>query len=71
LTKLWAFENRHFVLVIYVSRVHTAVGKSNINNLPAPTDLTTQKSAPLVLGGIAVELETTEPIFEKCPHLRD
>jgi hypothetical protein len=31
----------------------------------------TQKSAPLVLFGIALELEPTEPIFEKCPHLRD
>ena len=61
------------------------IGKSNTNNLPAPTDLTenpygkktlvfkdaTQKSAPLVLCGIAVELEPTEPIFEKCPHLRE
>jgi hypothetical protein len=61
------------------------IGKSNTNNLPAHTDLTenpdgkkklvfkdaTQKSAPLVLGGIEVELEPTEPIFEKCPHLRD
>ena len=49
------------------------IGKSNTNNLSAPTDLTenpygkkklffkdaTQKSAPLVLGGIAVELEPT------------
>ena len=23
------------------------------------------------LGGIAVELEPREPIFEKCPHLRE
>jgi hypothetical protein len=28
-----------------------------------------QKSAPLVVGGIAIELQPTEPIFEKCPHL--
>ena len=55
------------------------IGKSNTNNLPAPTDLTenpygkkklcfkdaTQKSASLVLGWIVVELEPTEPIFEK------
>ena len=61
------------------------IGKSNTNNLPAPTYLTknpygekklfyndaTQKSAPLIPWGIAVELEPTEPIFEKCPHLRD
>jgi hypothetical protein len=36
----------------------------------------TQKSARLVLlvelvGGIAIELEPREPIFEKCPHLRE
>ena len=61
------------------------IGKSNTNNLPVATDLTmnpygekklffndaTQKSAPLVLCGITVELEPTEPIFEKCPHLRE
>jgi hypothetical protein len=61
------------------------IGKSNTNNLPAPTDVTknpygkkklffkdaTQKSATLVLCGIAVELEPTWPIFEKCPHLRE
>ena len=61
------------------------IGKSNTNNLPAPTDLTenpygkkkfffkdaTQKSAPLVVSGIAIELQPTEPIFEKCPHLRE
>jgi hypothetical protein len=61
------------------------IGKSNTNNLPAPTDLTgnpngkknfflkmqLKKSAPLVLGGIVVDLEPTEPIIEKCPHLRD
>jgi hypothetical protein len=61
------------------------MGKSNTNNLPAPTDLTenpyvkktlffkvvTQKSAPLVPWIIAVELEPTEPIFGKCSHLRE
>jgi hypothetical protein len=61
------------------------IGKSNTNNLPAPTDLTenpygekklffkdaTQKSARVVLCGIAVELVPREPIFEKCPHLRE
>ena len=55
------------------------IGKSNTNNLPAPTDLTenphrekklfcrdaTRKSASVVLGGIAVELEPRRPIFEK------
>jgi hypothetical protein len=61
------------------------IGKSNTNNLPAPTDLTenpygkkklffndaTQKSAPLVRCGILIRTEPTEQIFEKCPHLRD
>jgi hypothetical protein len=63
------------------------IGKSNTNNLPAPTDLTenhymygkknpffkdaTQKSARVVPGGFAVELEPREPIFGKCPHLRE
>jgi hypothetical protein len=62
------------------------IGKSNTNNLPAPTDLTknpyvkkklffykdaTQKSARVVVGGIVIELRPREPIFEKCPHLRE
>jgi hypothetical protein len=61
------------------------IGKSNTNNLPAPTDLTenpygkkklfvndaTQKSATLVRCGIAKETVPTGPIFEKCPHLRE
>jgi hypothetical protein len=60
------------------------IGKSNTNNLPAPTDLTknpyekkklvfkdaTQKSARVVLYicGNTLELEPREPIFEKCPE---
>jgi hypothetical protein len=61
------------------------IGKSDTNNLPAPTDLTenpygkkqlffkdaTQKSASVVLGGIEIELVPRSPIFEKCPHLRE
>ena len=60
------------------------IGKSNTNNLPAPTDLTdnpyeknvflkdaTQKSASVVAPGIAVEVQPRRPIFEKCPHLRE
>ena len=61
------------------------IGKSNTNNLPAPTDLTensygkknlffkdaTQKSATLVPRGIEIEVVPTWPIFEKCPHLRE
>ena len=31
----------------------------------------TQKSASMVLSGIAIELEPWSPIFEKCPHLRE
>ena len=60
-------------------------GKSNTNNLPAPTDLTenpygkktlffkdaTQKSASVVEPGIAVEFQPRRPIFEKCSHLRE
>jgi hypothetical protein len=63
----------------------SCIGKSNTNNLPAPTDLTenpygkknvffkdaTQKSARVVVGGIEIELQPREPIFEKCPHLRE
>jgi hypothetical protein len=61
------------------------IGKSNTNNLPAPTDITedpygkkklvfkdaTQKSASMVPWGILIELEPWRPIFEKCPHLRE
>jgi hypothetical protein len=61
------------------------IGKSNTNNLPAPTDLTenpygkkklffkdaTQKSARVVERRIVIEFQPREPIFEKCPHLRE
>ena len=61
------------------------IGKSNTNNLPAPTDLTenpylkknlffndaTQKSASVVLWGIEIELVPRRPIFEQCSHLRE
>ena len=61
------------------------IGKSNTNNLPAPTDLTenpylkkklffkdaTQKSASMVRCGIAIESVPWRPIFEKCSHLRE
>jgi hypothetical protein len=62
------------------------IGKSNTNNLPTPTDLTenpygkkkkrffndaTQKSARVVQWGITIEFVPREPIFEKCPHLRE
>jgi hypothetical protein len=62
-----------------------SIGKSNTNNLPAPTELTenlygkkklffkdaTQKSASMVVSGIAIELQPWSPIFEKCSHLRE
>ena len=61
------------------------IGTSNTNNLPAPTDMTenpygekklsfedaTQKSARVVPRGIAIEVVPREPIFKKCPHLRE
>ena len=61
------------------------IGKSNTNNLLAPTDVTenlyrkknlvfkdaTQKSASMVLCGIPIELVPWSPIFEKCSHLRE
>jgi hypothetical protein len=64
LTKLWAFENRHFVWGLEPG----CIGKSNTYNLPAPTDLTenphgkkklffkdaTQKTATMVERGIAM-----------------
>jgi hypothetical protein len=54
------------------------IGKSNTNNLPAPTDLSenpygekiffcfgvSQKSASVVLGEIVTELVPRSPIFE-------
>jgi hypothetical protein len=56
-----------------------ALGKSNTNNLPAPTNLTenpygkkkrffedvTQNSASMVAPGIAIEVQPWSPIFEK------
>jgi hypothetical protein len=62
------------------------IGKSDTDNLPAPTDLSenpygrkpffsrfgvSQKSASVVLGGITVELEPRKPIFEKYFYLRE
>jgi hypothetical protein len=61
------------------------IGKSNANNLPAPTDLTenpygkkklffkdaTQKSVSMVAPGIAINVQPWSPIFEKFPHLRE
>ena len=31
----------------------------------------TQKSARVVVGGITIEFQPREPIFEKCSHLRE
>jgi hypothetical protein len=63
------------------------IGKFNTDNLQAPIDLpenpygkktffffikdATQKLAPLVPRGIGIKMVPTEPIFEKCPHLRE
>jgi hypothetical protein len=61
------------------------IGKSNTNNLPAPTNLTenpygkkklflkdaTQKSVTMVQLGIAIDFVPSWPNFEKCPHLRE
>ena len=59
------------------------IGKSDTNNLPAPTDLTeypygeiffndaTHKSASMVAPEIAVEVQPWTPIFGKCSHLRE
>ena len=61
------------------------IGISNTHNLPGPTDVTenpykekthffkdaTQKSASMVLCGIAIELVPWSPIFGKCSHLRE
>jgi hypothetical protein len=59
------------------------MGKSNTNNLPAPTDLTknpygeknfffndaTQNSARVVPRGIEIKMVPREPIFEKCSRI--
>jgi hypothetical protein len=61
------------------------IGKSNTNNLPARTDLTenpygkkklffndaTQTSATMVVGGIAVELQPSWPIFSTGIRFRN
>jgi hypothetical protein len=61
------------------------IGKSNTNNLLAPTDLTenpygkkklifkdaTQKSASVFEPEIAVDFQPRRPIFENCSHLRE
>jgi hypothetical protein len=61
------------------------MGKSNTNNLPAPTDLTENpykrkntfferyNSKIGLRGSIwdCLALEPRRPIFEKCPHLRE
>jgi len=61
------------------------MGKSNTNNLPAPTDLienpygkkklfykdATQKSGSMVPRGISMKVVPWSPIFEKCSHLRE
>jgi hypothetical protein len=43
------------------------IGKSNTDFFNDAT----QKSARVVQLGIAIEFVPREPIFEKCPHLRE
>jgi hypothetical protein len=53
------------------------IGKSNTNNLPAPTDLTENPYGKKnffcfgVQWGLDLEFVPRSPIFEKCPHLRE
>ena len=60
------------------------IGKSDTNNLLAPTDLkknpygkktffkdATQKSASVFVSGIVLKLQPRRPIFEKSPHIRE
>jgi hypothetical protein len=83
LTKLWEFEK---IASLYLGCMELGcIGKSNTNNLPAPTDLTdnpygkktlffndaTQKSASMVTPEIDIEVQPWRPIFENCPHLRE
>ena len=50
---------------------HTNPGKKSAPPLFLEDENFFQKSAPLVLWGIEFPLEPTEPIFEKCSHLRE
>jgi hypothetical protein len=62
LTKFWAFV----IIYQHLPGTENPYGEKKLFFKDA-----TEKSATLVLGGIAVELEPTWPIFEKCPHLRE
>jgi hypothetical protein len=50
---------------------HTNPGEKSAPPLFLEVENIFQKSASVVLGGIAVELEPRRPIFEKCSHLRE
>jgi hypothetical protein len=50
---------------------HTNPGKKSAPPLFLEDDNIFQKSASVVVGGIAVELQPRRPIFEKCSHLRE
>jgi hypothetical protein len=50
---------------------HTNPGKKSAPPLFLEDENIFQKSASVVVGGIAVELQPRRPIFEKCSHLRE
>jgi hypothetical protein len=82
----WQSYGHFKIAILYAEYMQLGcIGKSNTNNLPAPTDLTenpygkkyffcfgvSQKSASVVRCGIEIESVPRSPIFEKCPHLRE
>ena len=50
---------------------HTNPEKKSVPALFLEDENIFQKSASVVVGGIAVELQPRRPIFEKCSHLRE
>ena len=49
---------------------HTNPGKKSAPPLFLEDENFFQKSASMVVSGIAIELQPWSPIFEKCSHLR-
>ena len=50
---------------------HTNPEKKSAPPLFLEDENIVQKSASVVVGGIAVDLQPRRPIFEKCSHLRE
>jgi hypothetical protein len=50
---------------------HTDLGEKSAPLLFLVVENIFQKSAPFVVGGLAVELQPRRPIFEKSSHLRE